>query len=257
MCGSACSPKRPAQPHQRPSVLPAGRHALQLLFLQFVLGGTLVLPLAPARGLHVAPANQASRLGAARCAYNPQPSKSKPRKAKVKGPKEKGPPSAAAALQLVPEITFFEGPPSITETFIPGLSLFTVVGVIPFSASLARQAWTRYKLTNKRLEISSGALLLLPLPLSLLSCTCGSLAPPPLLSAAPPLSRDASALPPAARPRVGFQGKDVVQVVWREIVDIKWLRRFGGQLRAPDSPLPLAQSPSAGCRLAWRRRRSR
>lgn len=156
-------------------------HALQLLFLQFVLGGTLVLPLAPARGLHVAPANQASRLGAARCAYNPQPSKSKPRKAKVKGPKEKGPPSAAAALQLVPEITFFEGPPSITETFIPGLSLFTVVGVIPFSASLARQAWTRYKLTNKRLEIASG-----------------------------------------------FQGKDVVQVVWREIVDIKWLRRFGG-----------------------------
>jgi len=167
----------------------------------------------------------------------------------VKGPKEKGPPSAAAALQLVPEITFFEGPPSITETFIPGLSLFTVVGVIPFSASLARQAWTRYKLTNKRLEIASGALLLLPLPLSLLSsCTCGSLAPPPLLSAAPPLSRDASALPPAARPRVGFQGKDVVQVVWREIVDIKWLRRFGGQLRAPDSPLPSTRAGLANAR---------
>ena len=62
----------------------------------------------------------------------------------------------AAAQQLVPEQTFFEGAPSITETLIPGLSLFTVVGVIPFTASLARQAWTRYKITNKRMEIASG-----------------------------------------------------------------------------------------------------
>jgi len=87
----------------------------------------------------------------------------------------------AMAQQLVMEQTFWEGPPSITETLIPGLSVFTVVGLIPFSASLARQAWTRYKLTNKRFEIASG-----------------------------------------------FQGKDVVQVTWREIVDMKWLRRYGG-----------------------------
>merc|ERR1712106_614672 len=78
-----------------------------------------------------------------------------------------------------------EGAPSITETFIPGLSLFTVVGVIPFSASLARQAWTRYKITNKRMEIQSG-----------------------------------------------FQGKDVVQITFREITDIKWLRRCRGRSRA-------------------------
>merc|ERR1712087_3924 len=138
---------------------------------------TSALTLSPLR-LAVAP-----RAPVARCAYNPAPSKARPRKSKSKAPKEKvkGPASAAQQLQLVPEQTFFEGPPSITETLIPGLSLFTVVGVIPFTASLARQAWTRYKITNKRLEVASG-----------------------------------------------FQGKDVVQVTWREIVDAKWLRRYGG-----------------------------
>jgi len=157
---------------------------VQLLLLQFVLGGTIVLPHAPLRVSHGAAMNQAGRSGPVRCAYNPQPSKNSAtnrKKIKEKGPKQKGPPSTAAAQQLVPEQTFFEGAPSITETFIPGLSLFTVVGVIPFSASLARQAWTRYKITNKRMEIQSG-----------------------------------------------FQGKDVVQITFREITDIKWLRRFGG-----------------------------
>jgi len=115
---------------------------------------------------------------AVRCAYNPQPSKARPKKSKEPKEKIKGP---APAAIVVPEQTFFEGPPSITETLIPGLSLFTVVGVIPFSASLARQAWTRYKLTNRRCEVASG-----------------------------------------------FQGKDVVQVLWREISDVKWLRRYGG-----------------------------
>merc|ERR1719247_2294808 len=111
-------------------------------------------------------------------AYNPKPSKARPRKSKQPKEKVKGP---AQSTLTVPEQTFWEGPPSITETLIPGLSLFTVVGVIPFSASLARQAWTRYKFTNRRIEVASG-----------------------------------------------FQGKDVVQVLWREIVDIKWLRRYGG-----------------------------
>jgi len=99
--------------------------------------------------------------------------KSKAPKEKVKGP--------APSQVLTPERTFFEGPPSITETIIPGASVFTVVGIIPFSASLARQAWTRYKITDRRIEVASG-----------------------------------------------FQGKDVVQVLYREIVDVKWLRRFGG-----------------------------
>jgi len=153
---------------------------VQLLALQFVLGSSIVLPTTPLRS-HGAAVIQAGRSGLSQMAYNPQPSKNKPKKIKEKGPKVKGPPSAAAAQQLVPEQTFFEGAPSITETFIPGLSLFTVVGVIPFTASLARQAWTRYKITNKRMEIQSG-----------------------------------------------FQGKDVVQITYREIEDIKWLRRYGG-----------------------------
>jgi len=124
----------------------------------------------------------APRLSPVTLAYNPG-ARSRPKKLKNKAPKEKvkGPPSAAAVQQLIPEQTFWEGPPSITETIIPGISLFTVIGAIPFSAAIARQAWTRYKITNKRLEVCSG-----------------------------------------------FQGKDVVQITWREVTDVKWLRRFGG-----------------------------
>eukprot|EP00310_Coccolithus_braarudii_P012400 CAMPEP_0183352022 /NCGR_PEP_ID=MMETSP0164_2-20130417/27010_1 /TAXON_ID=221442 /ORGANISM="Coccolithus pelagicus ssp braarudi, Strain PLY182g" /LENGTH=237 /DNA_ID=CAMNT_0025524361 /DNA_START=15 /DNA_END=728 /DNA_ORIENTATION=+ len=152
------------------------------LFFCAALSSSLgaALTLTPHR---LVPALSAPRTPAVRCAYNPTPSKARPKKSKSKAPKEKvkGPTSAAQQLQLVPEQIFFEGAPSITETLIPGLSLFTVVGVIPFTASLARQAWTRYKITNKRLEVASG-----------------------------------------------FQGKDVVQVTWREIMDAKWLRRYGG-----------------------------
>jgi len=113
-----------------------------------------------------------------RCAYNPQPSKARPLKSKQPKQKTKSPGAVATPAK---EETFFEGPPSITETLIPGLSVFTVVGIIPFGASIARQAWTRYKLTNRRIEVASG-----------------------------------------------FQGRDVVQVLWREVSEIKWLRRYGG-----------------------------
>merc|ERR1719217_1450862 len=116
-----------------------------------------------------------------RCAYNPQPSKARPKKQKQPKQKVKAATPAAPAAALVPEQTFWEGAPSITETFIPGLSLFTVVGVIPFTASLARQAWTKYKFTNRRIEVASG-----------------------------------------------FQGKDIVQVLYREITEVRWLRRYGG-----------------------------
>jgi hypothetical protein len=105
----------------------------------------------------------------------------RPAKKKQKVPKQKVKAPAAAASIAPAESVFFEGAPSITETFIPGLSILTVVGVIPFSASLARQAWTRYKITNRRIEVTSG-----------------------------------------------FAGKDVVQVSWREINDVRWLRRWGG-----------------------------
>jgi hypothetical protein len=104
------------------------------------------------------------------------------RRVKVKQPKQKvKAPAPQVAAALAPERTFFEGPPSITETIIPGASVLTVVGIIPFSASLARQAWTRYKITDRRIEVASG-----------------------------------------------FQGKDVVQILYREITDVKWLRRYGG-----------------------------
>lgn len=118
------------------------------------------------------------------CAFNPDGGKPRPiKKKKSKEPKQKvkGPPTSGVP-GVVAEKTFYEGPPSITETLIPGLSVFTVVGIIPFSASLARQAWTRYKITNRRLEVKSG-----------------------------------------------FQGKDLVQVTWSQIEEIRWLRRFGGQ----------------------------
>merc|ERR1719482_1136084 len=147
--------------------------ALHLLFVLAAYLVGLASSFAPAAAgappllRRAAPATAAA--AAVRCTYNPQPSKARPKKSKAPKEKVKAPAPTAA---LVPEQTFWEGAPSITETLIPGLSLFTVVGVIPFSASLARQAWTKYKLTNRRVEVASG-----------------------------------------------FQGKDLVQVLWREIVD--------------------------------------
>merc|ERR1719313_2213424 len=132
------------------------------LFVGGLVGFSLQPPALSPVHSHVCAASRSSV--PVRCAYNPQPSKARPKKQKIKEPKEK-----------------VKGPPSVAETVIPGISLFTVIGVIPFSASIARQVWTRYKITNKRLEVKSG-----------------------------------------------FQGKDVVQITWREVVDVKWLRRFGG-----------------------------
>merc|ERR1719152_785855 len=155
--------------------------------------------------LRRAPATPAA--AAVRCAYNPTPSKARPKKSKAPKEKVKGP---APTVALVPEQTFWEGPPSITETLIPGLSLFTVVGVIPFTASLARQAWTKYKLTNRRIEVASG-----------------------------------------------FQGKDVVQIIYREIVDVKWLRRYGGAAGdlvfslQDGSKLEVRSVPDFDRNLAW------
>lgn len=104
------------------------------------------------------------------------------RKQKVKQPKQKVKgPAPKVAGGAAPEVQFFEGPPSATEMIIPGISILTVVGLIPFAASVARQVWTRYKFSNRRIEVASG-----------------------------------------------FLGKDLVQVTYKEIIDIKWLRRYGG-----------------------------
>lgn len=51
---------------------------------------------------------------------------------------------------------FYEGPPAITETIAPTVSILTVVGIIPAAAAWARQAWVRYKITTRRIRVTSG-----------------------------------------------------------------------------------------------------
>ena len=57
---------------------------------------------------------------------------------------------------MAPEEVFYEGPPSITETLIPTVSILTVIGIIPAAAAWARQAWVRYKITTRRIRVNSG-----------------------------------------------------------------------------------------------------
>ena len=51
---------------------------------------------------------------------------------------------------------YYEGPPAISETIAPTISILTVVGIIPAAAAWARQAWVRYKITNRRIRVTSG-----------------------------------------------------------------------------------------------------
>merc|ERR1712228_266298 len=37
-----------------------------------------------------------------------------------------------------------------------GISILTVVGIIPAASAWARQAWVRYKITNRRIRVNSG-----------------------------------------------------------------------------------------------------
>ncbi|GMH62927.1 hypothetical protein TrVE_jg1181 [Triparma verrucosa] len=57
---------------------------------------------------------------------------------------------------LTPEVDFYEGPPAITECIIPTISILTVIGIIPAIASYSRQAWVRYKITSRRIRVTSG-----------------------------------------------------------------------------------------------------
>lgn len=75
--------------------------------------------------------------------------------------KRKGGSSAAARaaptkVNLAPEEVYYEGPPAITETIVPTASILTVIGVIPAAAAWARQAWVRYKITSRRIRVTSG-----------------------------------------------------------------------------------------------------
>lgn len=80
--------------------------------------------------------------------------------AKAKRGKRKGGSSAPsptkAAVSLAPEEVYYEGPPAITETIAPTVSILTVVGIIPAAAAWARQAWVRYKITSRRIRVTSG-----------------------------------------------------------------------------------------------------
>merc|ERR1712232_507638 len=72
-----------------------------------------------------------------------------------KGSSAKAAPKKSAAA-LAPEEIFYEGPPAITETIVPTVSILTVVGIIPAAAAWARQAWVRYKITSRRIRVTSG-----------------------------------------------------------------------------------------------------
>lgn len=82
--------------------------------------------------------------------------------AKKKRGKRKGGGDVAAsaakktAASLAPEEVFYEGPPAITETIVPTISILTVVGIIPAAAAWARQAWVRYRITSRRIRVTSG-----------------------------------------------------------------------------------------------------
>lgn len=69
------------------------------------------------------------------------------------------PPSVATLcavdqIKLEAEVTFFEGAPDPSEMVAPAVSILTVIGIIPFTAAVARQAWVKYTLTSRRIKAS-------------------------------------------------------------------------------------------------------
>jgi len=88
---------------------------------------------------------------------------------------------AKAAAALAPEEIYYEGPPAISETIAPTISILTVVGIIPAAAAWARQAWVRYKITTRRIRVTSG-----------------------------------------------IQGKDMAEIVYPDIVEIRTAKRLFG-----------------------------
>ena len=73
------------------------------------------------------------------------------------GAEVKAAPAASKAdAALAPETLFFEGPPSWTELIVPGISILTVIGIVPFAAAASRQFWVKYKVTSRRVSVQSG-----------------------------------------------------------------------------------------------------
>mmetsp|Transcript_19589 Transcript_19589/g.29054 ORF Transcript_19589/g.29054 Transcript_19589/m.29054 type:complete len:221 (-) Transcript_19589:99-761(-) len=80
----------------------------------------------------------------------------KTKRGKRKGGGESETKKQKAAVSLAPEEVYYEGPPAITETILPTISILTVVGIVPAAAAWARQAWVRYKITSRRIRVQSG-----------------------------------------------------------------------------------------------------
>jgi hypothetical protein len=83
-------------------------------------------------------------------------SPSQAKRGKRKGGEAASATPSKAFATLAPEETFYEGPPAITETIAPTISILTVVGIVPAAAAWARQAWVRYTITNRRIRVTSG-----------------------------------------------------------------------------------------------------
>lgn len=64
--------------------------------------------------------------------------------------------AAVEKKKLEPETVFLDTPPSRYELLGPAVSILTVIGIIPFFAAVARAVWVRYKITSRRISISSG-----------------------------------------------------------------------------------------------------
>lgn len=80
----------------------------------------------------------------------------KKKRGKRKGAAASSVTKTKSAASLTPEEVYYEGPPAVTETIIPTISILTVVGIIPAAAAWARQAWVRYKITSRRIRVQSG-----------------------------------------------------------------------------------------------------
>jgi len=80
-------------------------------------------------------------------------------KAKEKAKKTKDAKERAAArekLVLKKETVFMDTRPSWTEIVLPALIIWTIIGLIPFLAALARQLWVKYEFTSRRIRVQSG-----------------------------------------------------------------------------------------------------
>lgn len=61
---------------------------------------------------------------------------------------------APIQVKLEAEVTFFEGGPDPSELAAPAISILTVIGIVPFSAAVARQVWVKYAITSRRIKVS-------------------------------------------------------------------------------------------------------